>query len=448
MYKIITRSRILLLAGAAAGVTAGAVASCGGGAAKGSSKPHTSALPLGAVPADSDRFPHDLHTGDDERIRGYKARGLACTDCHPREAVLKGQYARPGLNQHAPCDDCHKNEFYKPPGKFCRNCHTVVDAKNQGNTDLQRYPERGFRRVLAARFSHRLHLDESRMESEVGFHVDCADCHNRDGKSRDPRLPGHKQCARCHAEKSAARDKLDMGDCQSCHPRRDIDLVRGRIFITGDLIFTHASHEADAEGKQISCEVCHSDIPASRSAADASVPAMQRCAVCHEDAAKSPDRVRIGRCEVCHKTITSGVAPMNHLVRRGLPEDHTLEFRRNHGEQAADPNANCAFCHDGLGKSNRDSCFQCHNVMKPRDHNLGWRDDSHGREAAAERDRCTVCHTADYCTACHSVPPRSHQPYVEFRLGGHAEVARFDLRSCFACHTFESTCSDCHRGLR
>ena len=35
-----------------------------------------------------------------------------------------------------------------------------------------------------------------------------------------------------------------------------------------------------------------------------------------------------------------------------------------------------------------------------------------------------------------------------FRQGGNAELARFDTRSCFACHTFESTCSDCHRGQR
>ena len=423
--------------------------SCGGGSGGGEpgSSPR-SATVTGAVPADSDRFPHDLHTGNNERIRNYKDRGLECTDCHPREAVIKGQTARPGLNQHSPCDDCHREEFYKPPGKFCRNCHSVVDPLNEGKTDMFPYPERGYRKVLASEFSHRMHMDKGAMDGAVGFHVDCTDCHERKQKTRDPILPGHKQCARCHSEKAKAKDAAAMGDCQNCHPKRDVDLVRGRILITGDLIFAHSDHEADAKGKPINCAVCHADVPVSRSAKDVSVPAMRRCATCHEDASKTPDRVRIARCEACHRNITSGVAPMNHLVGRGLPANHTLEFRRNHSEQAEDPNANCAFCHDGLGSNNKDSCFQCHNVMRPRDHNLGWREDSHGREAAAERDRCTTCHTADYCAACHSVPPRSHQPYIDFRLGGHAEVARFDLRSCFACHTFESSCSDCHRGVR
>ncbi len=244
-----SKSGIALLAGAAAVLAVGPLA-CGGGGGGGerSSVPRSAALPEGAVPADSDRFPHDLHTGNNERIRSYKERGLECTDCHPREAVIQGQYARPGLNQHSPCDDCHKEEFYKPPGKFCRNCHTVVDPMNEGKTDMQKYPERGFRKVLASEFSHRTHLDKAAMDDAVGFHVDCKDCHDRDEKSRDPILPGHKQCARCHKDKEQARDAAAMGDCQNCHPKRDIELVRGRIFITGDLIFSHADHEADAEG--------------------------------------------------------------------------------------------------------------------------------------------------------------------------------------------------------
>jgi hypothetical protein len=133
---------------------------------------------------------------------------------------------------------------------------------------------------------------------------------------------------------------------------------------------------------------------------------------------------------------------------KDLPEDHTLEFRRNHGEQARDKNSNCRFCHDAVSGRSQETCFQCHTIMRPRDHGLAWRDDEHGREAAADTDRCATCHEADYCTACHSVTPRSHQPFAEFRLGGHADAARFDLRSCFACHTFDDSCSACHRGIR
>lgn len=245
----------------------------------------------GSIAADTDRFPHDVHTGDNERIRSYKNRGLVCTDCHPQEAVLKGDYSRPGSAEHSPCDECHKDEFYKPPGTFCKNCHIKVDVKRKGGTQMQPYPERGFSRVLAAKFSHRLHLDQGGMEGTVGFNVGCADCHTRDPESKDPRLPGHKECARCHAEKDSARNAANMGDCGNCHPARDVELKRGRLFIKGDLIFAHSDHVSDAGGKQISCALCHSDIPASRSAKDVSVPEMQRCAICHEDS-------KIGRAHV------------------------------------------------------------------------------------------------------------------------------------------------------
>jgi hypothetical protein len=402
----------------------------------------------GPIAADSDRFPHDLHTSNDPTIRGFLGRGLQCADCHPAEAVREGKVARPGSNQHFPCDVCHKDEFYKPPGAFCRNCHVSIDPTQKGANQLQPYPERGLKRVLAAVFSHKLHLDRGGMEGKVGFHVDCVDCHKREATSRDPQLPTHAACARCHAQKQAAQAKLVMDNCAGCHLQRNVDLKRGRVLYTDDLVFAHADHEVDAAGDQIECRTCHDQIPDSRSAEDVSVPAMQRCAICHEDATRTPERVRIANCGVCHKQITAGVAPRNHLTGGSVPENHTLAFRKDHGEAAAAKDARCAYCHTGLSGSPKDTCFECHQTWAPKDHNLGWRDDTHGREATVERDRCAVCHTSEFCTACHSIPPRSHQPLGQFRTGGHAEIARFDTRSCFACHTFESTCSQCHRSQR
>lgn len=440
-------ARAVGLATAALGLVL-AAPSCGGGKRQKSTASKGATVEKGAVDADSSRFPHDVHTGNNERIRTYKNRGLLCTDCHPQEAVVKGDYARPGLNDHSPCDECHADEFYKPPGEFCKNCHTEIDPKIKGATKMQPYPERGFVRVLASEFSHRQHLDVAKMDEAVGFHVSCNDCHLRDEKTKDPLLPTHKECARCHASKDVARQALNMGECKNCHPQRNIDLVRGRIFIKQDLIFAHGDHVEDRGGAPIACDTCHADIPRSRSVSDVSVPKMQRCATCHQDSQKTPDRVRIAKCDVCHEAIDTGLPPANHLVGKELPENHTVEFRTNHGEQAASKDSNCKFCHDGLTDSPRESCYQCHQIMRPRDHNLGWREDSHGREAASDRERCAGCHNADYCTACHAIPPRSHQPFAEFRLGAHAQQASFDLRSCFACHTFETSCAACHRRLR
>lgn len=424
---------------------------CGGSTSK--STPARTEKAHGSIAVDTDRFPHALHTGDKPEIRTWQGRGLGCVDCHSAAAVIKGEVARPGTNEHAPCDDCHKAEFAKPPGPLCKVCHTSVDPMKTGASPLQSYPERGATRALASVFSHRSHLDATAMEGKTGSHVACGDCHERDPQTRDPMVPGHKACARCHEASAPVKAKLPMERCAGCHPQHDVDVTRGRLLITRDLRFQHAAHETDKTGAPVACTTCHAGIEDSTSRDQVSVPAMVRCAQCHEDSARSPDRVRMSNCNVCHAAIDSGTPPANHLVggaasgATSRPADHTLLFRKNHADQAAAPEANCRFCHQELSGAKEDSCFQCHQVMKPRDHNLMFRDD-HGREAQAEGQRCASCHAPETCAACHAVPPRSHTPLGEFRQGGHAEQARFGLTACLTCHTFEDTCAKCHRGTR
>jgi hypothetical protein len=399
----------------------------------------------GSIAVASERFPHALHTGEAPAIRRWQGRGLFCVDCHDVRAVREGRVARPGTDQHAPCDDCHKAEFAKPPGPLCRNCHTAVDPRIAGASPLQPYPERGGVQTLAATFSHRSHLDAGKMEAATGAHVGCGDCHERRPDTRDPMLPGHKACARCHEQ--SARSALAMDRCAGCHPERGLDLRRGRLFIIGDLKFQHATHEVDRAGAAVPCATCHATVEQSTSREQMSVPAMERCATCHEDATRSPDRVRMANCRVCHGEIDTGTPPTSHMVTGARPSDHTLAFRRHHGDAAAARDANCRFCHREVSGAREDSCFQCHQVMRPHDHTLLFRDD-HGREAQADGTRCASCHAPESCVACHSVPPRSHTPIGEFRQGGHAEQARFGLTACLTCHTYEDTCSKCHRGRR
>lgn len=416
------------------------------GSPRGGAAPTRLAEP-GAIQVASDRFPHGLHTGDKPEIRGWRGRGLTCGDCHDPRAVRDGKVARPGLDQHAPCDDCHKAEFARPPGLLCKVCHTAVEPRRSGASPLHPYPERGALRTLAATFSHRSHLDAGAMEAATGSHVSCGDCHQRDPDSQDPRLPGHAQCARCHEQSAGGKAALAMERCAGCHPERSVELRRGRIFITGDLRFAHATHVVDRAGAAVGCTTCHTGVEQASSREAMAVPAMERCATCHEDAQKSPDRVRMANCAVCHREITAGVPPANHQVSGTRPSDHTLAFRTLHGEAAAARDSKCRFCHTEVSGAPEDSCFQCHQVMKPRDHSLMFRSD-HGRAVQADGSRCATCHVPESCVACHSVPPRSHTPIGEFRAGGHAEQARFGLTSCLACHTYEDTCSKCHRGVR
>jgi hypothetical protein len=403
-----------------------------------------------------------LHTGDKAEIRGWQGRGLGCADCHDTAAVREGKVARPGgtrepaVNQHAPCDDgkCHKREFEKAPGPMCRVCHVKVDpfSKGKESSPLQSYPERGATQALASSFSHQLHLDEDKMERASGAHVACKDCHERNEQSRDPEVPGHKACARCHEQAAKVKAALPMEKCAGCHPKANVELTRGRRFIKGDLRFAHSTHEKDKAGNEVACTSCHAGVDESAEREDMAIPAMERCAQCHEDSQRSPDRVRMDQCGVCHSgAIDQGNAPSNHMVSGSKggarPNDHTLHFRKNHSEQAAAKDSPCRRCHTELQGTREDTCFQCHQVMKPRDHNLIWRND-HGRDAQTDGTRCANCHAPETCAGCHSVPPRSHSPLGDFRNGGHAEQARFNLSSCLTCHTYEDTCVKCHRGTR
>src|SRR5687768_4174286 len=64
-----------------------------------------------AVVDEPDRFPHASHAAP--------ALGLGCRDCHGADGD-----ARPGADDHAPCDRCHATEFQTTPGPLCRVCHT------------------------------------------------------------------------------------------------------------------------------------------------------------------------------------------------------------------------------------------------------------------------------------------------------------------------------------
>jgi len=418
------------------------------GSSRNTTPSQTKGAPSKVPVVDTDRFPHGKHSGS---IRNSEGKTLGCIDCHDAQSVREGKVARPGANQHAPCDDgqCHKKEFEKPPGPLCKVCHQNVNPFAKGSSPLQSYPERGNVQTLASNFSHKLHLDKEAMEKASGSHVDCTDCHERN-EAKDPMLPGHKACARCHEQAPKVKASRAMEKCDGCHPQ-NVELTRGRRFIQGDLRFAHATHEKDRSGAAVPCKTCHGgveDSPSPRSKLE--IPKMERCAQCHEDSQRSPDRVRMSECGVCHGAVDLGSVPPNHLISGGSsqrPNDHTLEFRKHHAEQAQSKDAPCRRCHTQLVGLREDTCFQCHQVMKPHDHTMMWRDD-HGKDAQTDSTRCANCHAPEVCAGCHSVPPRSHTPLGEFKQGGHAEQARFGLSACMTCHTFQTTCIKCHRGTR
>jgi len=395
-------------------------------------------LPL-LVETEKGRFPHAKHTT------------TTCITCHSVSAVLSGKPARPGANDHAPCDrnQCHKAEFLKPPGDFCKMCHSAVGVALGGVTSPAPYPPIKGPRAMASNFSHAKHLDYALMEKRVGFHVSCTDCHKLG--DRGLTRPGHKVCARCHAREAAPTRAPSLRDCAACHSPKTKKPTRLRTLIRGDLRFAHKRHRTDRRGKIVLCTTCHKNTKRVRQTAKHSAPATATCVGCHDDETRVPQSRRMRVCETCHTTrarTIGSIAPRSHLPTPDRPIDHTIAFRKDHATDARKDSARCAKCHTFMSGSKRSSCDDCHQVMRPKNHVVTWREFEHGPAAATRADVCATCHAGDFCTSCHSKPPRSHMPLTSWRMGGHGAQAAFNMRPCITCHTVARDCSRCHRVRR
>jgi hypothetical protein len=400
------------------------------------------------------RFPHDA----------APHAALGCATCHDPAAVAAGEPARPGMDDHAPCDrgECHAEAFLRPPSSLCSLCHASVVPWREGETTDAAYPPRRGPRAYPAHFSHALHLDTARMDKKAGFHVGCRDCHASAATgaptaaqiarlcicggdaATDIALPGHETCLRCHA-----KQKPLMNECAACH-RTKAPEPRRRRLIDGDLTFAHQEHAADVAGRPIPCVTCHAKIAGQKRTSEADAPSIGVCVVCHDDSRRTPPEAAMNVCGRCHAgsldTFQRLVAPRSHLGERYRPDDHTLAFRRDHAREAEADSSRCARCHGGMSGQRRSNCDECHQTMRPADHLVSWREYDHGPEAAAQTDRCALCHDGESCTACHSRRPRSHA-ISDFAGAGHGTVAQFRLRSCLHCHTAEVECAGCHTGF-
>jgi hypothetical protein len=402
------------------------------------------------VVVDDGRFRHDLHLPPAMSWPG-KTLATVCTECHRPKAGSEAALSRPGTDDHAPCDreQCHGPDFRKLPGKLCETCHAATDRKLP-SAELLPYPPQKGRRYLASTFSHARHLDFAGMERAVGFHVSCTDCHRYDESGQLER-PTHATCTRCHAKEAVAKGVPAMGDCARCHQRRKSPPTRARKLIVGDLRFAHGRHRRDRRGKRILCAECHRDASGVAATDKHQPPPTDTCVGCHDDSSRSPRTAAMKVCETCHASRSASlraIPPRSHLPAEEMPANHTLAFREDHEREARRSSRECARCHTFMSSARRDTCDQCHQVMRPRSHTAGWTEFEHGPAAAARQDSCSTCHAADMCISCHSRPPRSHQPLQAFRLS-HALPATINVRACLTCHDPSTGfCSGpgCHRG--
>ena len=399
-----------------------------------------------AVPKDF--FLHAFHA--------EKLGTLECNVCHTPVKEGSVELKRPGHDQ---CMTCHGDDFASLKQVICAQCHTNYPP--EGTSDLQAFPRYKSTRAILFQFSHAMHVDQkARINPATGFRADCTFCHKFDEQGIFAKFPGHAQCAACHSKtgmKPKLDASLDAGGCRGCHAPEEIEnpgfteerRMIAPVAVSGKYVnirFSHIAHFKEKDQFGINCTTCHYAIPKSTSLANLTLPRMLECVECHDTSKIIPAEFRMTNCTTCHANTATGMnAPANH-VRNVRPVFHTETFRVHHAEQASDPNGKCYVCHQNVtaSKQANDRCSACHLVMRPASHTTRWKDDIHGKYAALDRTNCSTCHSADYCSRCHNEVPRSHQPLPVFAGGGHASAAMLNVRSCFTCHTFQNTCSECH----
>ncbi len=401
---------------------------------------------------------HDFHVND---------FGLECTDCHNLpESPAPGQElsfsVRPG---HSNCDACHEDIFEEGElVSFCMVCH-------EGEVyDLSPFPSG--QNSLAV-FSHTQHVDpQGRVNRQTGMRQDCTFCHAAEDPMAGVSLPAHPQCVACHGGAEAVSPMLSVEGgnegCLGCHnlTQMDENILAEAMSMTemaepmmeaahsslsqGEsyeevLPFPHGSHVETLDGMMIQCETCHESV-LERASLDLGLelPAMTVCASCHDSAAKVGKDNKTENCSLCHSEIREDLVP--ELAELVAPVAHTPSFLRDHEMQAHESADYCNFCHDLTHSAGSDNCADCHSIMQPESHlAVRFNETTHGRLAAMDREQCATCHVVDFCSSCHNLPPRSHNPLPLFAGGGlHRDLAAFNLRSCLTCHTYEDTCSQCH----
>jgi len=162
-------------------------------------------------------------------------------------------------------------------------------------------------------------------------------------------------------------------------------------------------------------------------------------------------------CEQCHD-------PSRKVTMRyGTLIDHQEHARRNKSCQSchiwtAHPRSGaekplllmeqCFTCHGTPGNPMASgTCVTCHPASfdkRPASHGPAAWKVTHGKVAMAGEQKCTMCHTAAFCTDCHGLA-MPHPAGWERGKTGHGATASKGEQVCVKCHTERpDPCAKCH----
>lgn len=403
------------------------------------------------------------------------------------------------------CQACHAGAAVPdrslwPTIAACENCHDGTVEKVIEWSPPSPTPTN-------LRFTHDAHARAFLTKAGTDSSVACMTCHGeKDAPWMQVARPVPSQCLNCHGVKLAHHQAPDTA-CATCHLRlaEATDLTRERIahfpkppsHEAADFM-TKTGHGALAQPVSAgprkfavapSCATCHArdfclqchvngpEVPVIQALArdprstaieaELEAPASHKetgflnahsgesrrdpayCATCHTRES----------CSSCHRGTAlvvaqrlpaagRGRAPGAQVERR-LPEWHTRKFVALHGPTAAANPNRCTVCHA------RAECLDCHRPNAGATgiyHAAGFLA-RHPAAAYGRQNDCSECHNpASFCQSCHVRSGfRSHNGLLQGRyhdagsvfLLSHGRAARFNLESCVTCHS-EKDCLACH----
>ena len=239
------------------------------------------------------------------------------------------------------------------------------------------------------------------------------------------------ECETCHAGIMAgdtATNYPATSSCADCHDGTRQKRVEwdGHRVRPSNLIFSHAKHHREAEGKTpaLDCRTCHGLGGGSTFMAVARATP-ELCIGCHSHKADG-HLTEDPPCSRCHAPLARATRLSDSAVAAiSVPEWHRrANFLSKHGPRAEADVYQCATCHA------RESCARCHP-------NAG----EMAQVASLERDarvaRLLKGRAPTYAT------PRSHNgaPWVVL----HGDSAKAKPQSCANCHA-QPSCRTCHIG--
>lgn len=240
-------------------------------------------------------------------------------------------------------------------------------------------------------------------------------------------------------------------DCETCHEQATTSLQSADLLLPDTLLCTdchenamgypgpqarvplwisHFPHKTHAEA---GCARCHG------SPANPTLPAMETCLGCHNDARAS------ATCYTCHSP-----------SEERLKTYHPPRWLSLHGTFARNDQEECLTCHrenQAIGvPSPAQACNQCHFrenlALQRHPENYLY---EHPQAFFSRQEDCSSCHSGfEDCRSCHEeehIYPLDHNQvnWLTWSGGLHGEEAQADPERCLSCHgPEEPLCGRCH----